>query len=68
MRFERLPVAPLVDGPPHVGRPTAHSAHRPVGVLMRRTEDGVRPDVVAVHGLALCGFQDPEIHLVDLVK
>ena len=29
---------------------------------------GLCPHAVAVHGLALGGFQNPELHLVDLVE
>ena len=65
---ERFPIAPLVDGPAQLGRPTPHGRDRAIGMLMGGAHHGLCPHAVAVHGLALGGFQNPELHLVDLVE
>ena len=66
--FERFPIAPLVDGPAQVGRPTPHGRDRAIGMLMGGAHHGLCLHAVAVHGLALGGFQNRELHLVDLVE
>ena len=65
---ECFPIAPLVDGPAQVGRPAPHGRDRAIGMLMGGAHHGLCPHAVAVHGLALGGFQNPELHLVDLVE
>ena len=62
-RWTRL--APLVDGPAQVGRLAPHGRDRAIGILMGGTHHGLCPNAVAVHGLALGGFQNPEFHLVE---
>ncbi len=65
---ERFPIAPLGDGPAQRGRPAAHGRDRALGILMGGTHHGLCLHAVAVHGLALGGFQNRELHLVDLVE
>ena len=42
---ERFPIAPLVDGPAQLGRPTPHGRDRAIGMLMGGTQYVVRPSV-----------------------
>ena len=66
--FERFPIAPLVDGPAQLGRPAPHGRDRAIGILMGRAHHGLCLHAVAVHGLALGGFQNRELHLIDLIE
>ena len=56
VRFHRLAIAPLEDGPSQLGRPAAHGRHGPIRVLMRRAADRLSLHAIAIHRLSLGSF------------
>ena len=65
--FERVPIAPLVDGPAPGGGALEHRGHRAVGVLMRTADDRLGLHARPVHRLTVRGVEHRQQHLIGFV-
>ena len=65
--FERVPIAPLVDGPAPGGGALEHRGHRAVGVLMRTADDRLGLHARPVHRLTVRGVEHRQRHLIGFV-
>ena len=60
--------APLIDGPPLLGRPLQDGGHRAVRMLVGRGDHRLGSDGPLIHRLPLRGFEDRQAHLVGLIE
>ena len=65
--FERVPIAPQVDGPAPGGGALEHRGHRAVGVLMRTADDRLSLPARPVHRLTVRGIEHRQQHLIGFV-
>ena len=67
-RLLRFLPAPLIDGPPLLGRPLQDGGHRAVRMLVGRGDHRLGSGGPLIHRLPLRGFEDRQAHLVGLVE